>query len=120
MLAHASSNRLRQALASAILSDTLALGMLNEATRLVLPIVTVAWPKAALARHWAFCGSIAKLRDCGIRLNQEGWPGVSRSQSAPRTGSERIRSRPRAIETSAPSFSPAATAGRFAASRAAC
>ncbi len=37
-----------------------------------------------------------------------------------RMGSERIRNRPRAIDTIAPAFSSSATAGRFAARRAAC
>ena len=40
--------------------------------------------------------------------------------SAARMGSERIRTRPRAIVTSAPVLSSSATAGRFAASKAAC
>jgi hypothetical protein len=38
----------------------------------------------------------------------------------PRMGSERIRTRPRAIVTSAPALSSSVAAGRFAASRAAC
>src|SRR5215510_10655650 len=33
------------------ISDTLALGLLNEAIGLGLPIVAVPWPNAALARH---------------------------------------------------------------------
>jgi hypothetical protein len=50
------------------ISDTLALGLLNEATGLGLPIVTVPWPNTALARHPAFGRSIATLRDCGITV----------------------------------------------------
>lgn len=50
------------------ISDTLALGLLNEAIGLGLPIVTVPWPNAALARHPAFGRSIATLRDCGITV----------------------------------------------------
>jgi Flavoprotein len=50
------------------ISDTLALGLLNEAIGLDLPIVTVPWPNAALARHPAFGRSIALLRDCGITV----------------------------------------------------
>lgn len=50
------------------ISDTLALGLLNEATGLGLPIVTVPWPNVALARHPAFGRSISTLRDCGIRV----------------------------------------------------
>jgi len=50
------------------ISDTLALGLLNEATGLGLPIVTVPWPNVALARHPAFGRSISTLRGCGIRV----------------------------------------------------
>jgi hypothetical protein len=50
------------------ISDTLALGLLNEAIGLGLPIVTVPWPNAALARHPAFGRSISTLRDCGVRI----------------------------------------------------
>lgn len=50
------------------ISDTLALGLLNEAIGLGLPIVTVPWPNAALARHPAFGRSISTLRDCGITV----------------------------------------------------
>jgi phosphopantothenoylcysteine synthetase/decarboxylase len=50
------------------ISDTLALGLLNEATGLGLPIVTVPWPNAALARHPAFGRSISTLRSCGVRV----------------------------------------------------
>lgn len=50
------------------ISDTLALGLLNEATGLGRPIVTVPWPNVALARHPAFGRSIATLRDCGITV----------------------------------------------------
>jgi phosphopantothenoylcysteine synthetase/decarboxylase len=50
------------------ISDTLALGLLNEAIGLGLPIVTVPWPNAALARHPAFGRSISTLRGCGVRV----------------------------------------------------
>jgi phosphopantothenoylcysteine synthetase/decarboxylase len=50
------------------ISDTLALGLLNEAIGLSHPTVTVPWPNAALARHPAFGRSIATLRDCGISV----------------------------------------------------
>ena len=50
------------------ISDTLALGLLNEAIGLGLPIVTVPWPNAALARHPAFGRSITTLRECGISV----------------------------------------------------
>ena len=50
------------------ISDTLALGLLNEAVGLGLPIVTVPWPNVALARHPAFGRSIATLRGCGVTV----------------------------------------------------
>lgn len=50
------------------ISDTLALGLLNEAIGLGLPIVTVPWPNAALARHPAFGRSVALLRECGVNV----------------------------------------------------
>jgi phosphopantothenoylcysteine synthetase/decarboxylase len=50
------------------ISDTLALGLLNEAIGLGLPTVTVPWPNAALARHPAFGRSISVLRGCGITV----------------------------------------------------
>lgn len=48
------------------ISDTLALGLLNEAIGLRLPVVTVPWTNRALARHPAFQRSVAALRDCGV------------------------------------------------------
>jgi phosphopantothenoylcysteine synthetase/decarboxylase len=61
------------------ISDTLALGLLNEAVGLGLPIVTVPWPNAALARHPAFGRSIATLRDCGVTviLDPDRLPGAA-------------------------------------------
>ena len=50
------------------ISDTLALGLLNEAIGLGFPIVTVPWPNVALARHPAFGRSISTLRGCGVRV----------------------------------------------------
>jgi phosphopantothenoylcysteine synthetase/decarboxylase len=50
------------------ISDTLALGLLNEGLGAGLPIVAVPWPNAALARHPAFRRSIAVLREWGVRL----------------------------------------------------
>jgi phosphopantothenoylcysteine synthetase/decarboxylase len=50
------------------ISDTLALGMLNEAVGLELPIIAVAFPDVALARHPAFRNSVETLRSWGIRL----------------------------------------------------
>jgi len=50
------------------ISDTLALGMLNEAVGLQLPIIAVAFPDVALARHPAFRNSVEILRSWGVRL----------------------------------------------------
>jgi Flavoprotein len=50
------------------ISDTLALGLLNEAVGLRLPIVAVPWPNAALAAHPVFARSIAALRQWGITV----------------------------------------------------
>jgi phosphopantothenoylcysteine synthetase/decarboxylase len=50
------------------ISDTLALGLLNEAIGLGLPIVTVPWANAALARHPAFGRSIGTLRECRVTV----------------------------------------------------
>ena len=50
------------------ISDTLALGLLNEAVGLGLPTLAVPWPNAALARHPAFGRSITELRAWGVRL----------------------------------------------------
>lgn len=50
------------------ISDTLALGLLNEATGLGLPIVVVPWPNAPLARHPAFTRNVAALRHWGMRV----------------------------------------------------
>ncbi len=50
------------------ISDTLALGLLNEAIGLGLPIVAAPWVNTALARHPVFRQSVALLRDWGVRL----------------------------------------------------
>lgn len=49
-------------------SDTLALGILNEAIGLILPIVAVPVPNSALAKHPAFQESVERLRSWGVRL----------------------------------------------------
>lgn len=50
------------------ISDTVALGLLNEAVGMGLPIVAVPFPSSALARHPAFATSIETLRSWGVRL----------------------------------------------------
>jgi len=49
-------------------SDTLALGLLNEAVGLRLPVVAVPTPSTALARHPAFAESVTRLRSWGVRI----------------------------------------------------
>jgi len=49
-------------------SDTLALGMLNEAIGLGLSILAVPRPNVALARHPAFRASVQALRSWGVEL----------------------------------------------------
>ncbi len=50
------------------ISDTLALGLLNEAIGLELPVIAVPFTSSALARHPAFRESIKKLETYGVRL----------------------------------------------------
>jgi hypothetical protein len=47
-------------------SDTLALGLLNEAIGLGIPIIAVPTPSTALARHPAFTESVVRLRSWGV------------------------------------------------------
>jgi len=50
------------------ISDTLALGLLNEALGLRLPVVAVPFPNIALAHHPAFRRSMKELEGWGVRL----------------------------------------------------
>ncbi len=50
------------------ISDTLALGLVNEAVGLGLPIIAAPWPSVQLARHPAFQRSVAALRDWGMTV----------------------------------------------------
>ncbi|WP_422769999.1 flavoprotein [Plantactinospora sp. WMMC1484] len=49
-------------------SDTLALGLLNEAIGLELPVVAVPTPSSALAKHPAFEESVTRLRSWGVQI----------------------------------------------------
>jgi phosphopantothenoylcysteine synthetase/decarboxylase len=49
-------------------SDTLVLGLLNEAIGLQIPIVAVPWPNRVLARHPAYLDSVARLRSWGVTI----------------------------------------------------
>jgi phosphopantothenoylcysteine synthetase/decarboxylase len=61
------------------ISDTLALGLINEAVGQGLPMVAVPWPNAALVRHPVFERSVAALRQWGITviLDPARLPGAS-------------------------------------------
>jgi len=50
------------------ISDTLALGLLNEGVGLGVPIIAVPFPNVALARHPAFRHSITTLRSWGVKV----------------------------------------------------
>lgn len=50
------------------ISDTLALGLLNEAIGLGLPIIAVPWPSIQLSRHPAFPRSVELLRAWGLNV----------------------------------------------------
>jgi len=66
------------------ISDTLALGLLNEATGLGLPMAAAPWPNAALARHPVFRRSIAALAGWGVRviLDPGRLPGATAAPAA--------------------------------------
>ena len=50
------------------ISDTFALGTLNEAIGLSLPVIVVPYAKPALAAHPAFAESLAKLARWGVQV----------------------------------------------------
>lgn len=50
------------------ISDTLALGLVNEAICLGLPVVAVPWPSAQLARHPVFRRSVPLLQEWGVTV----------------------------------------------------
>ena len=66
VIAPATFNTINKMAAGA--SDTLALGMLNEAIGFPLPIIAVPTPNVALARHPAFRASVHALRSWGVEL----------------------------------------------------
>jgi hypothetical protein len=49
-------------------SDTLALGLLNEAIGLEIPVIAVPTPSTALVKHPAFSESVARLRSWGVAV----------------------------------------------------
>jgi len=54
------------------ISDTLALGILNELLCSGLPIVASVWAKEPLRRHPAFQASVGVLRSAGVRFVGDG------------------------------------------------
>jgi phosphopantothenoylcysteine synthetase/decarboxylase len=63
---------------SAGISDTLALGVLNEAIGLGLPVVVVPYTSAPLAAHPAFARSLDFLRGCGVTVASAGdWSALA-------------------------------------------
>jgi len=50
------------------ISDTLALGLLNEGLMAGPPVIAVPFPNQALARHPAFQRSLRFLRECGVQV----------------------------------------------------
>jgi phosphopantothenoylcysteine synthetase/decarboxylase len=50
------------------ISDTLALGLLNEGLAAGQPIIAVPNPSQTLARHPAFLQNVAFLRECGVHV----------------------------------------------------
>ncbi|MFA1543939.1 flavoprotein [Actinomadura monticuli] len=63
------------------ISDTLALGLLNEAVGAGRPIIAAPWPNNALSRHPAFGRSVADLRAWGVTVLFD--PAVLSSPDAP-------------------------------------
>jgi phosphopantothenoylcysteine synthetase/decarboxylase len=74
VIAPATFNTINKMVAGA--SDTLALGMLNEAIGMGLPIIAVPTPNVALAQHPAFQASVKSLRSWGVDLmfDPDRWP----------------------------------------------
>lgn len=65
------------------ISDTLALGLLNEAIGGGSPVIMAPWPNQKLARHPAFPRSVEALRAAGVRF-------VLDNDSLPAPGSGRL------------------------------
>jgi hypothetical protein len=66
LIAPATFNMINQWAAG--LSETLALGLINEAIGLGIPLVTVPWINGPLSRHPALAASFARLREAGVRV----------------------------------------------------
>jgi Flavoprotein len=57
------------------LSETLALGLINEALGMGIPLVTVPWINGPLSRHPALSASLRRLREAGVAVIEPG-PGA--------------------------------------------
>jgi flavoprotein len=68
------------------ISDTLALGLLNQALGAGRQIVAVPNPHVDLAKHPAFGCNVEFLRGCGVQVlfDPERYPAAQRQQRAPR------------------------------------
>jgi hypothetical protein len=66
LIAPATFNMINQWAAG--LSETLALGLINEALGLGIPLVTVPWINGPLSRHPALAASYARLRKAGVQV----------------------------------------------------
>jgi hypothetical protein len=66
LIAPATFNMINQWAAG--LSESLALGLINEAIGLGIPLVTVPWINGPLSRHPALAASLARLRGAGVRV----------------------------------------------------
>lgn len=66
-------------------SDTLALGLLNEAIGMGRPILAVPTPNIELAKHPAFRASVQALRSWGVELmfDPRRWPLPTANMGAP-------------------------------------
>ena len=72
------------------ISDTLPLGLVNEAIGGGLPVVVAPWANAALRGHPAFARSLAELAAAGVRFVPQDaeafdWPAVEAAVDAART-----------------------------------
>ena len=66
LIAPATFNMINQWAAG--LSRDAALGLINEAIGLAIPLVTVPWINGPLSRHPALAASFARLRQAGVRV----------------------------------------------------
>jgi hypothetical protein len=66
LIAPATFNMINQWAAG--LSETLALGLINEAIGLGIPLVAVPWVNGPLSRHPALAASYARLRLAGVQV----------------------------------------------------